>query len=114
MPWSCHQEPRGKGRGLSPSPEQPRHGSGAIDWNQLSYDVMFRVASTQLGLGMSVILDCPLAHRQLYDKGAELAALVGVCGPARAFVALPFQRSGQGKLDTSLCIVWYLMVGKVN
>lgn len=41
--------------------------------NVVSYDVMFRVASTQLSCGNSVVVDCPLARRQLYEQATELA-----------------------------------------
>lgn len=49
---------------------------GGVDWNALSYDVMFSVAARQLGLGLSVVLDCPFARRQLYDRACEVAAQV--------------------------------------
>ncbi|GFR50238.1 hypothetical protein Agub_g12422, partial [Astrephomene gubernaculifera] len=45
-----------------------------IDWNALSYDVMFRTAARQLALGLSVVLDCPLSRRQLYEQACEVAA----------------------------------------
>ena len=44
-----------------------------INWNSLSYDIMFRYLETQLSCGLSVILDCPLARRELYTRGASLA-----------------------------------------
>ncbi|GLI63150.1 hypothetical protein VaNZ11_005916 [Volvox africanus] len=47
-----------------------------IDWNALSYDVMFRIAERQLALGLSVVLDCPFARRQLYDQACQLACRV--------------------------------------
>ncbi len=49
---------------------------GVVDWNALSYDVMFSVAARQLGLGLSIVLDCPFARRQLYDRACEVAAQV--------------------------------------
>lgn len=45
----------------------------AVDWNQLAYDVMFSFAGRQLSLGMSVVLDCPFARRELYDRVCLLA-----------------------------------------
>ncbi|KAL4431261.1 hypothetical protein ABPG75_006517 [Micractinium tetrahymenae] len=45
-----------------------------IDWNELSYAVMWRVAATQLACGLSVVVDCPLARRSLYDRAAALVA----------------------------------------
>ncbi|KAL4419254.1 hypothetical protein ABPG77_001192 [Micractinium sp. CCAP 211/92] len=45
-----------------------------IDWNELSYAVMWRVAATQLACGLSLVVDCPLARRSLYDRAVTLAA----------------------------------------
>lgn len=45
--------------------------------NDLSYAIMFRVAGTQLSLGMSCILDCPFARVSLYQHAAALAQQVG-------------------------------------
>lgn len=59
------------------SPFQPLAAAHpGIDWNALSYDVMFRYAETQLACGLSVIVDCPLARRPLFDRAAALAARV--------------------------------------
>lgn len=44
-----------------------------INWNDLSYDVMFNYVETQLKCGNSVLVDCPLARRVLYNRAAELA-----------------------------------------
>lgn len=52
-----------------------------IDWNELSYAVMWRVAGTQLACGLSVVVDCPLARRSLYDRAAALAAEVSTAVP---------------------------------
>ena len=55
--------------------------------NALSYSVMWRIASRQLGLGLSVIVDCPLARPSLFWDGVELCekhnARIGVieCRP---------------------------------
>lgn len=43
-----------------------------VDFNQLSYAVAFRYASTQLSLGASVVLDSPLARWLLYDEAVAL------------------------------------------
>eukprot|EP01018_Ginkgo_biloba_P027121 Gb_40627 [translate_table: standard] len=42
--------------------------------NELSYAVIWRVAETQLKLGTSVIIDCPLSRPHLYHEAASLAA----------------------------------------
>ena len=52
-------------------------GPAGVDWNGLSYSVMFAVAATQLSLGLGVVLDCPLARLELYRTALELAQQVG-------------------------------------
>jgi hypothetical protein len=52
-------------------------GLAQVDFNALSYDIMFRFCATQLSLGLSVIVDCPLAHKKLFDQGKLLAKEVG-------------------------------------
>jgi predicted kinase len=47
-----------------------------VDANQLSYDIMFSYASTQLQLGLSTVLDCPFARVCLYDRAQALAEQV--------------------------------------
>ncbi|GLC39413.1 hypothetical protein PLESTM_000894000 [Pleodorina starrii] len=47
-----------------------------LDWNALSYAVMFRTTERQLSLGLSVVVDCPFARRQLYDEACEIARRV--------------------------------------
>ncbi|KZV27407.1 hypothetical protein F511_02516 [Dorcoceras hygrometricum] len=42
--------------------------------NDLSYQAMWRVASTQLGLGLSVVVDSPLSRRAHLDRLLDLAA----------------------------------------
>lgn len=42
--------------------------------NDLSYEVMWHVASTQLNLGLSVVVDSPLSRRFQLDRLLELAA----------------------------------------
>ena len=54
----------------------------SLNWNQLAYDVMWRVCERQLRCGLSVIVDCPLARRELFDRAASLAAQVRVWGGA--------------------------------
>lgn len=44
-----------------------------INWNELSYDVMQNYVDTQLGLGLSVIVDCPLARLEVYQRFGPLA-----------------------------------------
>lgn len=41
--------------------------------NELSYRVLWRVVETQLGLGIDVIVDCPLAREGLFQKAVALA-----------------------------------------
>ncbi|MCD7456771.1 hypothetical protein HAX54_033043 [Datura stramonium] len=41
--------------------------------NDLSYEAMWRVASTQLDLGLSVVIDSPLSRRAHLDRILELA-----------------------------------------
>nr|XP_012568661.1 uncharacterized protein LOC101501024 [Cicer arietinum] len=43
--------------------------------NDLSYDAIWQIASTQLSLGLSVVLDSPLSRRAHLDRLRELAAL---------------------------------------
>lgn len=47
--------------------------STKADANALSYEIMWRYAQTQMNCGLSVIVDCPLAREELYQKGAALA-----------------------------------------
>ena len=51
----------------------PVTGQAPLDANSVSYDVMFRTAATQLGVGLSVIVDCPLARRELFTRAFEIA-----------------------------------------
>ncbi|KAK9907464.1 hypothetical protein WJX75_004136 [Coccomyxa subellipsoidea] len=45
-----------------------------VDLNALSYEIMWRYAKTQLLCRNSVIVDCPLARRELFQQGRCLAA----------------------------------------
>ncbi|XP_022135306.1 uncharacterized protein LOC111007298 [Momordica charantia] len=45
--------------------------------NDLSYDVVFRLASTQLRLGLSVLLDTPLSRRSHLHRLLDLASSAG-------------------------------------
>ncbi|GFS39665.1 hypothetical protein Acr_00g0064250 [Actinidia rufa] len=45
--------------------------------NELSYDVVWRLASTQIRLGLSVVIDSPLSRRPYLDRLLELAADAG-------------------------------------
>ncbi|KAK6136436.1 hypothetical protein DH2020_029821 [Rehmannia glutinosa] len=42
--------------------------------NDLSYEAMWRVISTQLGLGLSVVVDSPLSRRAHLDRLLEMAS----------------------------------------
>lgn len=46
------------------------------DWNTCAYGVLFNFLESQLACGVSVILDCPLARRSLFDRAAALAEKV--------------------------------------
>jgi predicted kinase len=48
----------------------------SINWNSLSYNIMFRYLETQLSAGLNAIVDSPLARRELYDEAAALAEKV--------------------------------------
>ncbi|GMH40371.1 hypothetical protein BSKO_08275 [Bryopsis sp. KO-2023] len=45
--------------------------------NELSYQVMFRIVKTQLECGLSVIVDCPFARKELFNEAKELAEKSG-------------------------------------
>lgn len=45
--------------------------------NDLSYDVIWQIASTQLRLGLSVIIDSPLSRRTHLDRLLQLASSTG-------------------------------------
>lgn len=45
--------------------------------NDLSYDVVFRLASTQLRLGLSVVVDTPLSRRNHLRRLADVASATG-------------------------------------
>ena len=52
--------------------------AGAWDLNELSYQVMFRVASSQLHCGQSVVVDCPLSKVELYQQANSIAEQVSL------------------------------------
>lgn len=45
--------------------------------NGLAYDIAWRIAATQLGLGVSCIVDTPLSYPQSYAEGCRLASTQG-------------------------------------
>uniref|UniRef100_A0A2P2QYA3 P-loop containing nucleoside triphosphate hydrolase protein n=1 Tax=Rhizophora mucronata TaxID=61149 RepID=A0A2P2QYA3_RHIMU len=47
--------------------------------NDLSYQVIWQIALTQLRLGLSVIVDSPLSRRSHLDRLLHLASLTGAC-----------------------------------
>ncbi|GIM10560.1 hypothetical protein Vretimale_14214, partial [Volvox reticuliferus] len=75
-----------------------------VDWNALSYSVMFRTAERQLALGLSVVLDCPFARRQLYDQACELACRVATLrsSAVRNPPVTPAAVSGHVAADTAV------------
>ncbi|KAJ4980421.1 hypothetical protein NE237_031258 [Protea cynaroides] len=52
-------------------------GAAAKLLNDLSYEVIWRVASTQLALGLAVVIDSPLSRRAHLDRLLPLAASTG-------------------------------------
>ncbi|CAJ2634228.1 hypothetical protein L195_g042358 [Trifolium pratense] len=46
--------------------------------NDLSYNAIWQIASTQLSIGLSVVLDSPLSRRIHFDRLRQLAAEYGV------------------------------------
>lgn len=45
--------------------------------NSLAYAIMFNYMRTQLHLGLTVIVDCPFARRELFDHACTIAKQVG-------------------------------------
>lgn len=45
--------------------------------NTLSYVAMWKIVETQLELGLSVVVDCPLERQGLFDRAAGLSARFG-------------------------------------
>ena len=45
--------------------------------NSLSYAIMWKYAERQMAVGRAIIVDCPLARRELFDTGNALATKVG-------------------------------------
>ncbi|CAK9169564.1 unnamed protein product [Ilex paraguariensis] len=45
--------------------------------NDLSYEILFQMGSTQVGLGLSVVIDSPLSRRTHLDRLEQLAAASG-------------------------------------
>ncbi|KAE8666018.1 hypothetical protein F3Y22_tig00112523pilonHSYRG00303 [Hibiscus syriacus] len=54
-----------------------QHQQPAAGLNDLSYEAIWRVATTQLRLGLSVIIDSPLSRRAHLDRLLDLTATVG-------------------------------------
>ena len=57
---------------------QPLKSAGALQatLNSLSYAIMWRYAERQMAIGTPIIVDCPLARRELFDQGRAIAAKV--------------------------------------
>ncbi|KAL4200810.1 hypothetical protein AMTRI_Chr02g255490 [Amborella trichopoda] len=45
--------------------------------NDVSYSVLWSIAETQLKMGLSVVIDCPLARAKLFERVLELASKYG-------------------------------------
>ena len=58
---------------------------------------MWRVAATQLAVGLSCVVDCPLARRALFERGRELASLHSAARPRPS----PLLRSPIGSPPTA-------------
>lgn len=56
--------------------------------NALSYEVMWRVVETQLQIGLSVVVDCPLARASLFRTACALALKHGAAPVVVECVAL--------------------------
>lgn len=52
--------------------------SDNLDLNSLSYNVMVAVTATQLSVGLSCVVDCPLSRVQLFHRLSELAQQVSL------------------------------------
>ncbi|GAQ85925.1 hypothetical protein KFL_002610110 [Klebsormidium nitens] len=68
----------------------PRSGDiPATILNDLSYQVMWRIAATQLSLGLTVIVDSPLSSLQRFQEAEQSAAATGArilvieCAPSK-------------------------------
>jgi predicted kinase len=61
----------------STSPLQVQHSSSSKLLNDLSYDVVFRMATTQLRLGLSVVVDSPLSRRSHLDRLLHMGSSTG-------------------------------------
>lgn len=61
----------------APNPGGPPRVVDAGVLNELAYEVMWRVAARQLALGLSVVVDCPLARAALFGRGLDLAHATG-------------------------------------
>ena len=73
----------------------------------MSYAIMWRFAETQMSVGRPIIVDCPLARRELYDAGAALANKV--CYIAYAHMPLHSSRIVSEGLMTAcrlLYVIW--------
>ncbi|KAL5697427.1 hypothetical protein ACHQM5_030743 [Ranunculus cassubicifolius] len=53
--------------------------SPAAQLNDLSYQVIWRIAKTQLDLGLSVIIDSPLSNQTHLDHLKDIASSSGAC-----------------------------------
>ena len=61
---------------------ETQHGlADSCDLNALAYDIMFRVAETQLSCGVNVVVDCPLSSAQLYHTALEITHKVWTLQP---------------------------------
>lgn len=56
--------------------QAPEDSCVQLDLNQISYNIMFKYCETQLQLGLSAVLDCPLARVALYRQASQLAERV--------------------------------------
>ena len=59
-----------------PCRHSERSGAMQATLNSLSYAIMWRHAERQMAVGRQVIVDCPLARKELYDHGNALASAV--------------------------------------
>lgn len=64
------------------------HGPSEADANALAYQIMLRIAQTQLQNGLSVILDSPLARLSLFKEALAIAPQVILDAYLSSFTAV--------------------------
>jgi hypothetical protein len=65
-----------KDAGRDPLQDASQRAPSQFNWNSLSYDIMWSFCEAQLEAGLDVIVDSPLARRELFSVAEGLAARV--------------------------------------